>query len=55
MPRKGEFLAGLIHICEDEYLPISVGGVGGDFNIICCQDEENENLLDVLIFLMISL
>ena len=38
--KKGEFLSELVRICEDETLPILVGG---DFNIIRRQSEKNND------------
>ena len=38
--QKGEFLAELVRICENETLPILVGG---DFNIIRRQNEKNKD------------
>ena len=38
--QKGEFLAELIRICENETLPIMVGG---DFNIVRRQNEKNND------------
>jgi hypothetical protein len=48
---KPEFLAELVRICEDEPLPMLVGG---DFNIIRRQDEKNNEslMLDGLLFLL---
>jgi hypothetical protein len=38
--QKGEFLAELVRMCENEPLPMLVGG---DFNIIRRQDEKNKD------------
>jgi hypothetical protein len=38
--QKGEFLAELVHMCENDPLPIMVGG---DFNIIRRQEEKNND------------
>jgi hypothetical protein len=41
--KKGEFLAELVHFCEDDSLPMLVGG---DFNIIRRREEKNNDNFD---------
>jgi endonuclease/exonuclease/phosphatase family metal-dependent hydrolase len=52
--QNSEFLAELVRICEDEMLPLLVGG---DFNITRRKEEKNNEILmsDGLLFSMLLL